>query len=448
MNDKEILTKIGIKDLSFDFLNVSQLVKRGIIEKPLDGNHGEIHPKSEDFVDSGIPFIMASDVNNGVVDYINCKFITKKHADSLRKGFARNRDVLLTHKATIGRTAIVKYDAQPYVMLTPQVTYYRVQDHQKLNRWYLRYFFESSFFQSILSLWAGSGSTRAYLGITEQGKLPFVLPPIDKQKKIAAILSAYDDLIENNQRRIALLEKMAEEIYREWFVRLRFPGHEKVKVIKGVLEGWELVKLEHAFKFTGGGTPAKEVGSYWNGGDVNWFTPSDITGADGIFLGNSGEQCTEDGVNNSSAKIFPAYSVMLTSRATIGAIGINLTPACTNQGFITCIPNVRYPLPYLYHWIKLAKPNFELLAVGATFAELTKGTFKRIEILTPPEQIVSEFSRITSPLFETIENYLRANKKLIEIRDKLLPRLISGKLSVEHLDIRFPPGMEESAHEI
>ena len=90
MNDKEILTKIGIKDLSFDFLTISQLVKRGIIEKPLDGNHGEIHPKSEDFVNSGIPFIMASDINNGAVDYINCKFITKKQADNLRKGAATN----------------------------------------------------------------------------------------------------------------------------------------------------------------------------------------------------------------------------------------------------------------------------------------------------------------------------------------------------------------------
>ena len=265
------------------------------------------------------------------------------------------------------------------------------------------------------------------------------------QQKIAAILSAYDELIENNQQRIALLEKMAEEIYREWFVRMRFPGHEKVKIIKGVPEDWKLVKLESAFKFTGGGTPAKEVNRYWDGGDVNWFTPSDITGANGIFLERSGEQCTEEGFNSSSAKMFPAYSVMLTSRATIGALGINLTTACTNQGFITCIPNAQYPLPYLYHWIKLAKPHFELLSGGATFAELTKGTFKRIEILTPPESIIIEFVRIESPLFKAIENHLKANSKLIETRNKLLPRLISGKLSVEHIDIRFPPGMEESA---
>jgi type I restriction enzyme, S subunit len=271
-----------------------------------------------------------------------------------------------------------------------------------------------------------------------------VLAPAKRcQQKIAAILSAYDELIENNKRRIALLEKMAEEIYREWFVRLRFPGHEKVKIVKGVPEGWEMVKLEQAFKYTGGGTPSKEVDRYWKNGDVNWFTPSDITAAQGMFLECSGEQCTEEGVNNSSARMFPAYSIMLTSRATIGAIGINLTPACTNQGFITCIPNSRYPLAFLYHWLKFSKPHFELLAGGATFAELTKGTFKRIEILTPPEPIVTKFDELESPIFKTIETHLRENEKLVETRVRLLPRLISGKLSVENLDIQFPPSMVE-----
>ncbi|MDP3195379.1 restriction endonuclease subunit S, partial [Tabrizicola sp.] len=128
------------------------------------------------------------------------------------------------------------------------------------------------------------GSAQPLLNQTILSRIDALIPNFGEQKKIAAILSTYDELIENNQRRIALLEKMAEEIYREWFVRLRFPGHEKVKIIKGAPEGWKLVKLEHAFKFTGGGTPTKEVNRYWVGGDVNWFTPSDITGANGIFL--------------------------------------------------------------------------------------------------------------------------------------------------------------------
>lgn len=274
-------------------------------------------------------------------------------------------------------------------------------------------------------------------------KTVLMIPKEPEQDKIAAILSAYDELIETNRRRIGLLEKLAEEIYREWFVRFRFPGHEQVKIVKGVPEGWTLEKLEHAFAYTGGGTPSKEVSRYWDGGEINWFTPTDITGAQGMFLARSASRCTEEGFSSSSAKMFPAYSVMLTSRATIGAVGINTTPACTNQGFITCIPNNRYPLPYLYHWLKLAKPHFESLSVGATFAELTKGTFKRIEILTPPEAIVTAFNDLESPLFEQIETLLSANQYLTRTRDLLLPRLISGKLSVADLDIQFPPGMAD-----
>lgn len=297
---------------------------------------------------------------------------------------------------------------------------------------------------AVNSMVGASGRQRA--DATFLKKVALKVPDLTEQKKIAAILSAYDDLIENNRRRIAQLNKMAEEHYREWFVRMRFPGHEKVRIIKGVPEGWELVRLEKAFKFTGGGTPSKDVDRYWVGGDINWFTPSDITGADGFFLGQSGEQCTEDGLNNSSARMFPAYSVMLTSRATIGAIGINLTPACTNQGFITCIPNERYPLPYLYHWLKLAKPHFELVSGGATFAELTKGVFKKLEILTPPEPVVAEFGRIEFPMFKVIESLLTANKELMKMRDFLLPRLVSGRLLVKNLQIELPPSMANEVH--
>lgn len=269
------------------------------------------------------------------------------------------------------------------------------------------------------------------------------IPDLSTQRKIAAILTAYDDLIGVNKRRIALLEKMAEELYREWFVRMRFPGHQNTKFVKGVPEGWEMRKIEKAFEYTGGGTPSKSVPSYWQDGTVNWFTPSDITGASGIFLTESEELCSEEGLARSSAKMFPAYSVMMTSRATIGAIGINTSPACTNQGFITCIPNEQYPLPYLYQWLKLAKPYFEQLCGGATFPELTKRTFKKIEILTPPPAITCEFETLSNPLLKSIEHNLEANKILTRTRNLLLPRLISGKLSVEDLDIQFPPSMRE-----
>jgi type I restriction enzyme S subunit len=432
---------IGIRDLGFELTSVKDLVHRGILERPIDGNHGEIHPKSEDFVEDGVPFIMASDLRAGYVDYEGCAHITERQAEGLRKGFAQNGDVLLTHKATIGETAIVDYEKHPYVMLTPQVTYYRVKDREILNHRYLKHYFDSSLFQQTLHMLASSGSTRAYLGITEQQRLPVILPPPGKQKKIAAILSAYDDLIANNQRRIALLETMAEEIYREWFVRMRFPGAKPNTFTKGLPKDWTDAAIGGAFQFFGGATPSKEMPRYWLNGEVNWFTPTDITAAEGIYLESSRDRCTEEGLADCSANLFPAYSIMMTSRATIGAIGINTVPACTNQGFITCIPNDQYPLTYLYHWLKLAKPHFEMLSGGSTFAELTKGTFKRIRILTPATTLVSQFEKLVRPMFDEMETLQKANRRLKDTRDSLLPRLISGKLRVDHLDIQLPPSM-------
>ena len=397
--------------------------------------------KASEYVESGIPMINVKNIGYGDVRAESLDYLDEKTAYRLGAHHLKPGDIVFGRKGSADRHVLIGPAADGWIQGSDCMRL-RLTSGQITPR-FLSYYFCTSGHKYWMEAVCAFGATMSTLNQGIVRRIALRVPRVEVQNKIAAILSAYDELIASNKRRIALLEKLAEEIYREWFIRFRFSGHNKVKVEKGVPQGWELVKLEHAFKFTGGGTPSKEVGRFWNGGDVNWFTPSDITGADGIFLEKSGDQCTEEGFNNSSAKMFPAYSVMLTSRATIGAIGINLTPACTNQGFITCIPNERYPLPYLYHWIKLAKPHFELLAVGATFAELTKGTFKRIEILTPPEPIVAEFARIESPLFKTIENLLRANQKLIETRDKLLPRLISGKLSVENLDIQFPPGMAE-----
>ena len=195
----------------------------------------------------------------------------------------------------------------------------------------------------------------------------------------------------------------------------------------------------------GGGTPSKDESRYWTDGNINWYTPSDITASKGNFIFESGIKCTQEGLSSSSAKLFPAYSIMMTSRATIGALGINTTPACTNQGFITCIPNERYPLAFLYHWLKLSKSYFEMLATGSTFAELSKSTFKKMEILTPCENLASQFSSKVKPMFNTVEILLRENSILQQTRDRLLTRLISGKLSVEDLDIQFPPSMKDNA---
>lgn len=402
-----------------------------------DGAHTSIKRQS-----SGIMYLTSKNFKPSGLELSTVDFISKsdyiKYFGSSKKALITplEGDVLFGIIGSLGVPYVVKKNDTFGISSSVAI----LRPKQRLISKYLYYFMTSSVFQGAIEA-IKSGVAQSFLSLEMIRSLPLIVPNNLEQERIAAILSAYDDLIENNKRRIALLEKMAEEIYREWFVRMRFSGCDRATFEKGLPKGWSMVKTEKAFKFTAGGTPSKAVPTYWSDGNINWYTPSDITSRDGIFLSQSADKCTEEGLANSSARMFPQYSVMFTSRATIGAIGINTTPACTNQGFISCIPNEHYPLTYLYHWLKLGKLNFELLAGGATFPELSKATFKRMEILTPPQELVMQFEDKVRPMFDQVEILIGVNQKLKKTRDMLLGRLISGKLSVENLDIQFPPSM-------
>lgn len=174
---------------------VGGLVRAGCLFPPKDGNHGNIHPKSSDYVATGIPFIMASDLKGGLIDIEKCHFISKEQADTLQKGFAKEGDVLLSHKGTVGEVAVVRKINTPYLMLTPQVTYYRVKDHQKLSNEFLAQLFVADSFQANL-VEASGGGTRAYIGITEQAKLRVQLPrDLEEQQRIARCLNSLDTFI-------------------------------------------------------------------------------------------------------------------------------------------------------------------------------------------------------------------------------------------------------------
>lgn len=216
---------------------LGEVVKEGILEAPLDGNHGEKHPTSDEYVESGIPFLMASDIHNGEVNIYSCKYITKERAERLDKGFARNGDVLLTHKATIGETAILSNLMTEYAMLTPQVTYYRIKNEERLNREYLYSFFNSLDFQTELKTKAAQ-STRPYIGITAQQNLKIILPSeIDEQRKIGLYFGNLDRLITLHQRKCEQTKTL-----KKYMLQKMFPQDgEKVPQIRfeGFTEDWE-----------------------------------------------------------------------------------------------------------------------------------------------------------------------------------------------------------------
>ena len=196
---------------------VGGLVEAGTLYPPKDGNHGNIHPKSSDYVAQGIPFIMASDLNGGLIDIENCHFISEEQADTLQKGFAKEGDILLSHKGTVGEVAVVRKINTPYLMLTPQVTYYRVKNRKQLSNEFLAQLFVAEAFQSNL-LEVSGGGTRAYIGITEQAKLRAQLPKqFEEQQRIASCLSSLDALITAEAQKLEALKTHKRGLMQQLF---------------------------------------------------------------------------------------------------------------------------------------------------------------------------------------------------------------------------------------
>ena len=301
---------------------------------------------------------------------------------------------------------------------------------------FLYHLFNSPHVRSAIKA-SATGATVRHTAPERIYRIEVDLPPLLVQDRIASILSAYDDLIENNTRRIAILEEMAQALYQEWFVHFRFPGHEHVPLAPSPLgpipEGWEVMTVGQAFEITGGGTPSKKVSRYWDNGTIDWFTPSDLTSAKSMFVERSGAHITQDGLRESSARLFPARSVMMTSRATLGVVSICTGEACTNQGFITCIPNDHVPVCLIYFWIRQNIDTITSLATGATFKEISKSVFRTIQFLMPLPEIAERYQDIAEPMTGLILALQRKNANLRTTRDLLLPRLISGEIDVSAL---------------
>lgn len=427
---------------------VEELVKEKILDKPLDGNHGGIHPTQKDFVNEGIPFIMASDIKNGIIDYINCKYITLETSKGLKKGFAREGDVLLTHKATIGRTAIVQGIMSPYIVLTPQVTYYRILNSHKLDNRYLKYYFMSKGFSELFNAWAQGGSTRAYLGITAQQKLPIIVPSIQEQKAIANILSSLDEKIELNNQMNKTLEEMARALFKRWFVDFEFPN----------VDG-------EPYKSSGGEMVDSELGMIPKGWKVQQLNDlCEITSSKRIFM----KEYVEDGIpfyrskeviekskgNAISTELFITHNryneikekfgvpikndILLTSVGTLGvAFLVDEEGFYFKDGNLTWFRNFsnNYFNVYVYLFLlsNIGKQAIDAITIGSTQKALTISALKQIRVVVPNGMYAKQFAELSSILIEQIRSNNKEKEHLISIRDTLLPKLMSGEIRVTDL---------------
>lgn len=411
-----------------------------------------------EYTDSGIPVLKVSNIKNQTFSLDDIDYLSIEGAKKYAKNILNQYDLIVatvgSHPNLInsaaGRTISVPKSLQGY-LLNQNAVCIRTKDNDVLFQPYLRYIGETDFFRAYIQARGKGAANQMRIAIGEIKDFPINLPKLAIQKKIAAILSAYDDLIENNLKRIKLLEEMAQITYEEWFVRLKFPSHETTPLdsATGLPVGWRRITLDDACDVSGGGTPSTEVDEYWNGGDIAWFSPTDLSKNNSLVLLDSAQKITQKGLQKSSAKLMQPTGFMMTSRATIGLFGLFDKPFCTNQGFINVIPKHESHKYFLLFNFKLRVPEFLNYASGATFPELSKSKFKRLKIDWPTETIFEKWHEVSNPMIQEITNLSKQNQLLKEARDILLPRLMTGMIDVEQLVLPEPfynpsPSIQES----
>ena len=260
-------------------------------------------------------------------------------------------------------------------------------------------------------------------------KMPVLVPEFEGQAKIADILSNYDRLIDNNTRRIALLEESIHRLYKEWFVYLRFPGCEKVAIVEGVPEGWELKKVKDFGTVTTGKTPSTKIPEYF-GGSVPFIKTPDMHG--NIFVILTEDSLTEMGANSQQKQYISAKAIMVACiGAKSGVVSLSSRTAQTNQQINSLIPNLEIFCYYCYYVLRELRIHLRAIGSnGATMINVNKNKFENMPVVLPLESLLKQFHQQASSVFEQILTLQIQNQKLREARDLLLSRLMNGSIAV------------------
>ncbi len=411
------ITDIGVIPNEWEYITINDLIEREILEKPLDGNHGEIHPTSSDFVESGIPFIMANNLGDNKINLKTCKFITKKQADKLQKGFSIENDVLLSHKGTIGEVAIVPKLFTEYIMLTPQVTYYRVKNKKKLFNKYIKHYFTFSEFQKLINNISGGG-TRAYIGITKQRDLPFILPNIEEQKVIAKALSDTDELIDSLQ---SLIEK--KENIKIGIMQQLLTGKKR---LKGFSKDWDEKSLGDIANISRGASPRPIEDPRWfnQNSDIGWVRISDISKTK-KYLYETVQSLSSDGVSQS--RFVKSNNLIMSICATIGKPIITRKDVCIHDGFVV-FNSLKIEQEFLYYFLTFIENDWAKSGQTGSQMNLNTDLINSTKIKLPKEQEEQKvIATILSDMDKEIETLKQKLKKTKAIKEAMMDELLTGK---------------------
>ena len=386
-------------------------------------------PKTEisEYWNGDIPWLSVKDFSGDAKRvYSSEKSITEKGLNNSATQLLYPGDIIISARGTVGEVAQIGR-----AMAFNQSCYgLRAKDSYSSDFLYYVLKYQVKYLKAV-----ANGAVFDTIVLNTFDKMKLYVPELYIQKKIAKILSAYDDLIEANNRRIELLEQTAQELYQEWFVRFRFPEHEKVKFENGLPEGWDVVKLGDYVEIKGGKRLPEGKSLCSEETEHPYIRIRDITSSKCICLNENLEY-----IDNETFDIIKRFTVkpkdiLISIVGTIGAIacvgkslkGANLTENCIK------LININYfTSDFLYHFLNsdAGKGTIQAGIVGATQPKLPIYNIKRIKLLKPQIDVINKFTMMVEPIDQEIMNLMDHNRNLAVQRDLLLPRLISGKLEV------------------
>ena len=389
------------------------------LDELCDIKSGKRIPKKMDFVkfETEHPYIRARDIKEGKINTDDLIYLEDDVFQKIKRYIINSGDIAITIVgASVGDTGYASKNVDGYNLTENAVRLTNYKNN--VDSKFLHYVLAQKQYHDYMQLIAGAAA-QPKLGIYKVKRIKVELPDLKKQERIADILSTNDNLIENNNKRIKLLEQMAENLYKEWFVRFRFPGYEDVEFENGIPKGWKIEILSDIADIIMGQSPESEnyntncVGLPFHQG-----------------VGSYGDFYLIDGVYSTKGnRIAEANSIIFSVRAPVGRINITLNKIILGRG-VAGINSVKGYNAYLLWMLKDQFQQEDIIGNGAIFASVTKKELFGFKILMPNEDLIQKFDSIASGIESVMRKISLINSNLEKQRDMLLPRLMSGRLEV------------------
>jgi type I restriction enzyme, S subunit len=408
--------------------------------------------KNEELGENGLPFARAGNINGGF-QFADADRFPAPNLGRVGNKVSQAGDVVFTSKGTVGRFAFVRPDV-PQFVYSPQLCFWRSQDQELIDSRFLYYWMHGREFYVQFKGVAGQTDMAEYVSLTDQRRMHITLPDISDQKAIAGILGTLDDKIDLNRRMNETLEDMARALFKSWFVdfdpvRHRvegrdlklpesisdlFPDARETTELGEIPKGWHVRPVGDLAAVTGGSTPSTKEESYWKGGTHCWATPKDLSSLKTPVLLDTERKITDAGLSQIASGLLPVGTVLMSSRAPIGYLSIAEVPVVINQGFIAMQPASGVSNLFLLRWAEWAHDLIVSRANGSTFLEISKSNFRPLPVATPPEGLMKAFDSVVRPLYLRMVANELSSRTLAQLRDALLPKLISGEIRIAEVD--------------